>query len=304
MAYKINFERYSENFSLPAEIVGDEISTVNGDYLKVILLIFKNSDKNYSANLLSNLLNLPEKQINEAISYWISKGILIEQASGRISPEVIVMSKRTPQPAFPPKEAINNELAFLLECMENQLKRPITSMEYKSIVHIMETIRLPADVILMAVEYCISIDKANIRYIEKVCATWADHGITTHELAEQYLTLQKQARQEETKIKKLFGIQDRNLIESEKEHIHRWLHQFEYDISMIKLAYEKTVNAIGKLSFPYINKILSSWKEKGYAAPDEVLANENSGRKKTSFLSSSLDIDEIDRLWDNVPKLK
>ena len=189
MAYKINFERYSENFSLPAEIAGDEISTVAGDYLKVILLIFKNADKNYSANLLSNLLNLPEKRVSEAISYWISRGILIEQDSEKISPEVIVISKRTPQPVFPPKESMNGELAFLLECMENQLKRPITSVEYKSIVHIMETIRLPADVILMAVEYCTSIEKANIRYIEKVCATWADNGITTHELAEQYLSL-------------------------------------------------------------------------------------------------------------------
>ncbi len=185
--------------------------------------------------------------------------------------------------------------------MESILSRPITSAEHKTVVHILEFLRLPADVILMAIEYCVSIDKVNARYIEKVCTTWADNGINTHELAEQYLNLLKQSRLNEMKVQKIFGIESRNLIDSERNFINRWLNEFKFNVDIIKLAYEKTINAIGKLAFPYINKILLSWYEKGYKTLEDVETNELP--KKTEKKSTSYDIDELDRFWDNVPKL-
>ena len=149
----------------------------------------------------------------------------------------------------------NSELSFLLDCLEERLKRPVTTVEYKSIVHMMEYLKLPADVIIMAIEYCISIDKVNARYWEKVCTSWADKGIATHELAEQYLTLIKNAKSTENKVKRVFGITNRNLIDSEKEAIAKWTQEYLFDIDVIKLAYERTIISINKLSFPYINKI-------------------------------------------------
>lgn len=46
----------------------------------------------------------------------------------------------------------------------------------------------------------------NARYLEKTCAMWADNGIVTHELAEQYLAFLKQERSNENAVKKLLGI--------------------------------------------------------------------------------------------------
>lgn len=39
---------------------------------------------------------------------------------------------------------------------------------------------------------------------------------------------------------------------------------------MIRLAYERTVEKIGKLSFPYIDSILSSWYKKGIKTPRQA----------------------------------
>lgn len=301
MPYKINFEAYSNNFAIPQELIDENFESLDPTYLKVILLIFKNSDKNYSVNLLSNLLNVPENKVESAIEYWISKNFLVPLDKKKIQPEAIVLSKMS-QPITPINvKSLSQELSYLLECMESILSRPITSAEHKTVVHILEFLRLPADVILMAIEYCVSIDKVNARYIEKVCTTWADNGINTHELAEQYLNLLKQSRLNEMKVQKIFGIESRNLIDSERNFINRWLNEFKFNVDIIKLAYEKTINAIGKLAFPYINKILLSWYEKGYKTLEDVETNELP--KKTEKKSTSYDIDELDRFWDNVPKL-
>lgn len=303
MTYKINFESYARNFSLPQEIVDDDFAKLDAVYLKVILLIFRNSDKNYSTNLLSNLLNIPENQVTEAVQYWMDRAILVQQQTDPMDSNVFVLSKKAQPIAIASKPTSNSELAYLLECMENQLKRPITSVEYKSVVHILEYIKLPADVILMAIEYCVSIDKVNARYIEKVCATWADNGITTHERAEQYLNFLKQSRQNETLIQKMFGIENRKLIDSERDAINRWFNEFHFDQETILLAYERTIKAINKLSFPYINKILSSWNEKGYRSVGDIETGEGLGRNRNGHANSSYDIDELDRYWDKVPKL-
>lgn len=301
MPYKINFEAYSNNFAIPQEIIDENFESLDPTFLKVILLIYKNADKNYSVNLLSNLLNVSEEKVDSAINYWISKNFLIQLDKKKIKPEAIVLSKISQTVTPINSKSLSQELSYLLECMESILSRPITSVEHKTVVHILEFLKLPADVVLMAIEYCVSIDKISARYIEKVCTSWADNGIRTHELAEQYLNLLKQSRLNEMKVQKIFGIESRNLIDSERNFINRWLNEFKFDVDVIKLAYEKTINAIGKLAFPYINKILLSWFEKGYKTLDDVQVNESP--KKVEKKSTSYDIEELDRFWDNVPKL-
>ena len=97
MTYRINFNQYANHFALPQEIVSDDIAEMDALYLKTALLIFKNADKHYSVNLLSNLLGQPEKRIEEALSYWVRRGLLIEDKQAEPAANVAVLSKRTVQ---------------------------------------------------------------------------------------------------------------------------------------------------------------------------------------------------------------
>jgi DNA replication protein DnaD len=49
--------------------------------------------------------------------------------------------------------------------------------------------KIPADVIAMIIEYCISIDKTSFRFIEKTAYDWFDSGIDTHKKVEAHITL-------------------------------------------------------------------------------------------------------------------
>lgn len=303
MTYKINFETYSNNFAVPNDIITTDFDKLNPLFIKVILLIFQNSAKDFSSNLMSNLLKVDEAEINDAINFWINRGILSPVAKGSISVEpAVVLSKKPDAPTLVKSESA--ELTYLIQSMGEQLNRPVTSAEYKTIMHILEFVGLPADVILMAVSYCISIEKTNVRYIEKICTIWADNEITTHEKAEQYLTMLEQSKQSEAKIKKIFGINDRALLDMEKNYISTWINTYKFDTDIIALAYEKTITAINKLSFQYLNKILDTWYKQGIKTAKEVSGEQQKFSKNArKDNSSSYDIDEIDKFWDNVPKL-
>ncbi|MEG2429697.1 MAG: DnaD domain protein, partial [Oscillospiraceae bacterium] len=191
-SYKINFENFSKIFSLPKQIIGEDFESLDAIYLKVILLIFENADKNYSEVLLANLLNCKQEKISNAIDYWIKKGILIQLNNKQAIKDVNVFSKSIATKIVKPSN--NNEISFLLERMESIFARPISSQERQNVTEILEFVRLPADVILMAIDYCVSIDKPTPKFIKRVCISWADKGIVTHELAEQFLGLLKEKK--------------------------------------------------------------------------------------------------------------
>ena len=180
--------------------------------------------------------------------------------------------------------------------------RPLTSAEQKGLVYIHEYMGLPADVIIMAVEYCISIDRPHFNYIQKMCAQWADDEINTHVRAEAAIKQLSAYRSREGLVRTAFGIGDRALTAANKKYINQWFDD-GFDIEMIKIAYERTVDRINKVSFPYINKILQSWKENGILTPADLSTKETPRNyQKGQKPDASYDLDEFERLGFHVPK--
>ena len=79
-----------------------------------------------------------------------------------------------------------------------------------------------------------------------------------------------------------------------------------YGEEIIKLAYDRTVDNTGKAAFPYLNRILNRWQEKGVRTPEEAVAEMESGSKaqrgkpgqQTAAPESSFDLSEIRRLME------
>jgi DnaD/phage-associated family protein len=110
----------------------------------------------------------------------------------------------------------------------------------------------------------------------------------------------------EGRIKSAFGIRDRALVQNERKYIPVWLEDYGFDIPLIQLAYERCVVATGKLSFSYINGILTNWHKNGINTPKAALKamKDDSFNKraetKTSSASASYDMAEIEKMLDKV----
>lgn len=201
-----------------------------------------------------------------------------------------------------------NELAeqdetieYLLQETQSVLGKPLTPVSTDIVVAMYSYYGMKPDLILMLIHYCVSLGKDSMRYIEKVAADWLDKGIDTHEKAESEILRLTKKNTAEGKIKAAFGIHDRGLISSEKKCIQTWTEQYGLDIALITLAYERTIELKGKLSFPYINGILTNWYQSDIATPAQALQEMRDNRAKQQELAgegvrSSYDIGELEKM--------
>ena len=74
--------------------------------------------------------------------------------------------------------------------------------------------------------------------------------------------------------------------------IEAWVCTMQYGHDVIRLAYDATVDAIGKPSLSYANTILERWYAEGYRTVEDVTkAMEDYRRAKSG--GSSFDIDDF-----------
>ena len=120
----------------------------------------------------------------------------------------------------------------------------------------------------MLIEYCKSINKTNIRYIETIAVSWQEKGVFTHEAAAAEIDGMVKSHTLSRQVSTKLGL-NRNLISKEQNFVDEWSSR-GITIEMIYYAYEKNIEAIGKLSFAYMNKIIQSWIENGLRSVKEV----------------------------------
>lgn len=163
--------------------------------------------------------------------------------------------------------------------VSRRMGRILTTEELKTLLSLRDYLKLPPEVVTLALTHCLQkieyYNKAHggsrtmsMRTLEKECYDWANRGITTLEQATKYISHDLSQLAPESKVKKLMGL-DRPLADSEQEYIRSWL-QMGFDVDTIKLAYDKTVLATGKLAWRYMNKILLNWHEKNLHTPQQV----------------------------------
>lgn len=193
----------------------------------------------------------------------------------------------------------DTNIAYLLQEVQAVLGSTLTPVATDTVVALYTYHGMQPDLILMLIHYCVSIGKNSMRYIEKVAANWLDRGIDTHEKVEAEILRLTQSDEIEYKIKSAFGIYDRNLITSEKKYIQTWVNEYQMDIALIQLAYERTIERKGKLSFPYISGILTNWHKKGVHTPAQAmqeLREKPANKNHPSSSDSSYDMDELENM--------
>jgi len=299
---------------IPNEIIDRHLKNASGEAVKTLLAVLRTDSTDLKK--IAAFTGLSESEILDGLYFWKQQGVLFKGEQPKtpapakkgksielpVSPDSITAEELTEQ------RGKRDEIRFLFDTLEGVCGRPLTPTEEKGYLYINEYMGLPIDVIIMAVEYCVSSGKTHFNYIQKLCAGWADDEINTHARAEEYIMRLSQINAREEQVREAFGMKDRALTATNKQYIRRWFEDYGFSIEMIRLAYERAADRIGKLSFPYINKILQNWKEAGLTTPALVEAQDNKkqlAKGKNSSLegSASYDIDEFENRGFIIPKI-
>ena len=204
------------------------------------------------------------------------------------------------RPAYSEKDVLSAmdgdaEFRMLYGEVQRLLGRTLNTEELKILLGFVRYLGLPCEVISVLVTYCR--DRArmkgkfrnpSLRTIEKEAYHWAEEGIDTLEEAAAYIHRWNQRHSRLARLLELLQIRGRSLTPAEERYADGWL-EMGFEDEVIRMAYEKTCVNTGGLSWPYMNKILTSWKNAGLLTAQQV---KNGDKKTPAAGQRQLDEDE------------
>lgn len=259
-----------------------------GDGSAALLYIYMLKNKgNLEISQAQTTMGYTEQQIHDAMGALRAMGLI---TGGTSRPE----KERAPVEELPEysKSEIadqietNKDFSMLVKEVESSLGKVLNTKDLQILMGIYGYLEMPSDVILLLVSCCIDEYQEkygegkfpSLRGIEKVAYIWVRNGIMSLEEGMKYIKRREDQKRGAGAIAKVMHIKG-ELTETQKKYIYAWM-DWGFKAEAIGKAYDLTVVNTGELKWPYMNKILSSWHEKGFHTLDEIDEGMNK-RKKT-----------------------
>lgn len=331
MGFEIDFGLWGSIFAVPTVLVDRHLRFCSESQLKVLLLALRDGQKEIDPAALGKRLGLSGEQTLDALSYWEESGIFRKSEE---TPDPVSQKATVPLPPPAVEEKVTLEKApagntiktvttrrhlspgeindlmkkdarfpALIGELEGRFGKVFSPTEREAAAYLYRYLELDAGYILMAAAYCAGHGKTSLRYLEKTVSGWVDEGIDTFEKLEQHLLHLRERESDEARLKKLFGLPERKLTAREAECAARWCREYALPDELLRLAYDRTVDRTGKVSFPYMDKILSAWHQKGISSAAEAQREETVGASaKRREEAPSFDIDAASRMMNDFAK--
>lgn len=334
MNIKINLGIWNSVFCVPSVVADDYLKIARGSDIKVLLFLLRHGGECLSCEAVGEMLGLTAEQVEESVEFWMQREIIGAEASGELTPllkddenkpwaNIAAVSENVQSdltgikpiskslvhkinlertPDFPPVEIAmtvrgNEKADYLFKHCEMLYGRPLKHNEQRTLMIILEDACLPVEAALILVDYCFSVDKATPAYMRTMAAEWAESDISTIEKAEQRVEELKRLDGAVGRFKKMFEVSSA-FSKQQKEFIGKWVNAYGFSDEMIGEAYQITLNGAGKLSFPYMNKILENWHSKGIKLREQIDVDKKP-HSAVKGENASLDIKKIEQIMSD-----
>ncbi len=292
MDYYINPSVFSAVFPFSSEVVDKYLKLASGEQIKVLLYIMRNNGNNPSLEEISTQTDVLIYDVKEALMFWADAGLLVSNAAqtNNDTQKNIVKKVLKPQREDVAKRGLEDpKIRYMLN--ETQLKfgRNLKTNETSTLVWLYDDQGLDVSLILLIVQYAVTHNRANIRFIESVATDWLNKGIISLEDADRELNNLAMGEQAWAVVQSVFGIERRKPSKKEIELSLKWIDEWKISKEMLLAAYEACVDAKSKFSFPYVAKIIENWHQKGYKKPEDIEVKE---QNQKGFAAYDIDLFE------------
>lgn len=314
---KLDFGCFNSVFAVPCSVVDTHIKLAGSVQLKVLLYFLRHAGENLSIDDVASALSLSCADVKDALQYWIETNLMSEILKNNLAENNInsqkniknnlplnkeksenlnlrkkVVSTRPDNKSIARRIDESEEIKYLMQEAQIILSRPISNSDSATLLMLHDVDGLPVDVILMLLQYAVSIGKCNLRYIEKVAMSWGEEEINTIEKAEEKIKNLENYRMAWNKVRKVLGIDGRAPTQKEAEAANRWLNEWNFSEDLIKEAYDRCVDLKGKYILNYIDSIIKRWKSSGIDTLEKALVEKNNKTfKSNSDISPSYNIE-------------
>ena len=287
--YQVNPAAYGGVTVLPSEIVEKHLKLAGLAQLKVILCAFASAGKPITAEEAAETAGIAPEDAADALDYWKDKGLLLERGEpAPLAPEEAARpeaAEAAPAKVFAqvkPTRLRRDEIArrtvespevgFLFTEAQARLGRTIGDGDQSSLLLLHDYYGLPVEVILAICEYAKTHGKANnMNYIYTVGMDWSKREIDNLERADEELRLLESIHARWGEFCQATGMRAAKPTAAQAKLFGVWIDEWHFPMSVIALAFEEmSKNTAGKISFPYINKVLANWHMHGVQTPEAV----------------------------------
>lgn len=336
MSFSINLGNWNSVFAVPCSVVDQHIKLAGSAQLKVLLWVLRHAGESFQTEDIAAALSMHPADVHDAMQYWVETGLIITKDTVLLpSNSFEPRTPTTPDTALPPttpsvpaptspslsrplsrpqkpdslhvakRISEDSDLASMVQEAQMILGKTISNGDCATLLMLHDNDGLPVDVILMLLQYAVSIGKPSMKYIEKVGISWAEEEIDSHEKAEQKLRMLGEKQKAWKLVETTIGIDHRSPSTKEAETADRWVNQWSFSSAMIRLAYERCVDAKGKYIVGYTNSILKRWYQEGIQTVEQANAEKRSPKLShpEDRYSPSYNIDEYERtsIFDDLP---
>lgn len=318
MEYCLDMGMWNQVFAVPCVLADKHLKLAGREQLQVILWILRHGGERFSPETLAQSLGISQDSALDALEYWVQQGLLRAQ-DGALRP---VSEAAAPAPAagqelpgdppasreLPPQKrmlrpdgehvaaraAESADMRSLMQEAEMTLGKTLSPAMTALLVTITDDYGLPVEVTAMLLHYAAEVGRASTSYIDAVAREWAGAGILSVPAAEERLAALDKTRQAWRRVSAAAGLRQRSPSKSEGERALRWVEEWKFSDEMLCAAYDACAEHTGKFSAAYMDKVLSSWHQKGLRTPAQVEENRQA-RAQTEERDAprSYDIEEL-----------
>ncbi|MBO4283883.1 MAG: DnaD domain protein [Clostridia bacterium] len=240
----------------------------SADDLRVLLVFLERGGEH-----LSRDAGVSAARAEAALDYWREAGILTD---GETVPETVAEQPakrplRRPDELAPATgeetaEVIRRRsLSGVIDEAQRLLGKVFNTTEIGIVAGLSDQLELEPAYILTLISWCHNRGKDSLRYVERTAFSLTQEGVETLSALEEYISRREAAESGIGQIRRMFGLGERALTKAEEKRFSGWLLDDRYPMDVIGIAYDLTVDATGKASSAYADKILKKWRDAGCA---------------------------------------
>ena len=277
-------------FVLPSEAADLHLKLASGDHLKVLLCVFRHADRALSPEEIAEKTGVLITNVADALLFWEEKGLLCDEKTLAAAlspaapaadeapkkPEKAVVNEKPTLPSYDMicrRVAESEEVRVLFSEAQGKLGRTIGTADQARLLMLLDYYGLPVEVILTVCEYARS-HHSTIAQIYSLGVDFSRREIDTLEAADEEFKRLESVSADWFDFTKLAGIRLPKLTAAQKKYFGVWRRDWGFSHEMLALAFEEMSKHTESMSFPYVNKMLSSWKTLGIDTPEKLAAHE------------------------------
>lgn len=310
--------------SLP-EGLGELLAKADEQDLRVLvglLLAREQGEGSIRGDVLPSLLGMEESSVEASLKFWRGAGVIetvkkSAKSEGKTAPKETAPSKKegtahrngAVERSGSLGEYSTAELAALMEARrvsaefvdeaQRIMGKIFRMYDTGILVGIVDQLGFEEEAVLAILAYIVRRGKKTLRYAEQMAIALYDEGITEREAVLERIHRMEQSAETVGKIKQLFGFGSRELTATEKRLFTTWTETYGYDLEVVRMAYDITVDTIQKPVPKYAGSILESWHKEGLRTAEEVCRYLETTREKkkvaeeSEHTPKSYDLDEF-----------